>query len=129
MEKEIVKQEIRDLANKIKESEEEWEWESYEMDIAVLIIDYSIAHGIVIPVIDYDRYKALFEPIKKVKEQEEGSSRRIKIDREGDEGNPEYNFMEDFFEAIGEETLINPRFELHPEIKELIESWSNKYET
>lgn len=67
MEKEAVKKKIRELAKKIKESDEEPEWGGYEISIASLIIDYSIAHGIVIPLIDYKKFAALSIRTKKMR--------------------------------------------------------------
>lgn len=121
MEKELAKQKIRELAKKIKESKEDWECESYEMAIAVSIIDYSISHEIVIPLIDYEKYKALSED----EEVERKMFGRRKL-RWEDEGNPEYNFMDDFFEAIVEETVTNPSYTLHPDIRELVECWKTE---
>jgi hypothetical protein len=101
--KENVKEKIKELSRKIKEEEEDWIWENYEIDIAKLIIDYSILHNIKIQLINYDLYG------KDEKEAELEES---------------YDFWNPFFEAIGEEGLINPRFTLHPDIKELVDCWN-----
>ena len=101
----------------------------YEWDIVQLIIDYSIRHDIIIPVINYKLYarrKALQE--KQQREEEEASLRerpkpfrRRKIDQPGDESEPEYDYFEDFMEAIREEHMVNPRFRLHPDIQEFVD--------
>lgn len=55
--------------------------------------------------------------------------RRRKIDQPGDEGDPDYNWMEDFFEAIGEHHTINPRFIISSEIMDLVECWEKGLDT
>jgi len=103
IDKESAKSRIRELALKIKNEKEEWVWETYELEIARLTIDYSIQHDIKIPLIDYDLYG------KNEKENELDES---------------YNYFTPFSEAIGEEFLTNPRFRIHPEIKELVDCWN-----
>ena len=129
--KEIVKSKIRELASKIKGEEEVWLWESYELEIAVLIIDYSIRHNIVIPLIDYDLYSRRHEENENEEEEEKLRQDIIKgrikrktiqeIERENKVDPCDYNYFEPFLEAIGEESLTNPRFRIHPEIRELVD--------
>lgn len=127
MEKEEVKQKIRDLSKKLLDAEKDWEKDCYEMDLVVLIIDYAIDHQIQIPLVDYQKYKALCEPPEEIEETPKSTKRR-KIDQPGDEGEIEYNYMDDFFEAIGEKHLTNPRFTLPSEIQELVDCWSVNYD-
>lgn len=101
--KENIKLKIRELTDKIKNEEEDWIWERYELDIARLIIDYSIRHNIKIPLINYDLYGK--------EEKEDGMTES-------------YDYFKPFTEATGEEHLTNPRFEIHPDIKELINCWN-----
>lgn len=99
--KENVKLKIRELSDKIKNEEEEWVWESYELEIARLIIDYSIQQNIKIPLINYDLYG---------KDEKENGL---------DES---YDYFTSLSEAIGEESLTNQRFKIHPDIRELLVS-------
>lgn len=101
--KENVKLKIRELSDKIKNEEEEWVWESYELEIVRLIIDYSIRQNIKIPLINYDLYGE--------NEKENGL----------DES---YDYFASFSEAIGEESLTNQRFKIHSEISELVDCWN-----
>ena len=56
--KEAVKTQIRALCDQIRKAgSSSIEWAPLEWDIAKLIIDYSIRHDIVIPLVDYERYK------------------------------------------------------------------------
>jgi hypothetical protein len=103
LDKENVKSKIRELSSKIKDEEEEWIWESYELEIVELIIDYSIEHNIKIPLIDYELYGK--------DEKEDGLEES-------------YDYFTPFTESIGEELLTNPRFKIHPEIKELVDCWN-----
>jgi hypothetical protein len=128
--KEIVKSKIRELASKIKDEEEEWLWESYELEIAILVIDYSIRNKIKIPLIDYDLYsKVRPEPIE---EKRKPILKRKQIDdiNNQDKDEDEYFYRENhiffdhFLEAIGEEGLTNPRFLLHSDIRELVDCWN-----
>lgn len=121
--KETVKKKISELSTKIKqEKEEEWLCESYELDIAQLIIDYSIRHSIEIPLINYDLYSKRNKDDDD-KEVDLKPFRRIKID-DAEKGKTEYDYFNDFLEAIGEHHMTNPRFTLHPDIRELAESWN-----
>lgn len=130
--KEIVKSKIRELASKIKDEEQEWLCESYELDIANLIIEYSIRHNIEIPLINYDLYRKVRED--SVEEVENIKTfKRKKVDdanNEEEEGEKEYLYREnhiyfdDFLEAIGEECLTNPRFKIHPDIREFVDCWN-----
>lgn len=129
--KEDVKSKIRELSSMIKSEEEEWLCESYEADIANLIIDYSIRHNIKIPLINYDLYnKVRPEPIE---EERKTTPKRRKIDDINEEENKDKDeylyrenhiFFDDFLEAIGEEGLTNPRFRIHPDIRELVDCWN-----
>ena len=101
--KENVKAQIKELSIKIENTDEEWEWEGYELDIARVIIDYSIRHNIEIPLIKYDLYN---KPV--------------------DEDGELYDYFNPFCEAIGEVGLINPRFIIHPDIRELVDCWDVK---
>ena len=98
--KENVKAQIQELSIKIENTDEEWEWESYELDIARIIIDYSIRHNIQIPLIKYDLYG-----------------------KPDDEDGEAYNYFTPFTEAIGEECFTNPRFVIHSDIRELVDCW------
>jgi len=70
----------------------EWLCESYELDIANLIIKYSICHNIKIPLINYDLYRKVRED--SVEEVENIKTfKRKKVDdpnNEEDEGEKEY---------------------------------------
>lgn len=124
--KEETKQKIRELSEMIRntDDDDEWEWESYERSIGTLIVDYSIRHGITIPLIDYEKYKQLGMPPIESQEDEPRPLKRRKIDQPGEEDNSDYDFFEPFLEAIGEEGMKNPRFSIHPDIKELVNCWS-----
>lgn len=126
IDKEETKQKIRELSEKIKETDDdsEWEWESYERTIATLIVDYSIRHSITIPLIDYEKYKQLMNP--PIVSTDEGSrpGNRKRIDQPGEKDNSDYDFFEPFLEAIGEEGMKNPRFEIHPDIRDLVSCWN-----
>jgi hypothetical protein len=122
--KEETKLKIKDLSLKIANTDEEWLWESYEMNIASLIVDYSIRHGINIPLIDYEKYQQLSFPPVESKEVINRQLTRKKVDQPGEVDNSDYNFFEPFLEAIGEEGMGNPRFTIHPDIKELVNCWN-----
>jgi len=128
--KEIVKAKIRELVSKIKDEEEEWLWESYELEIAGVIIDYSIRHDIKIPLINYELYGKV-RPDPPAEKERTILKRRKLGDTDNDKKNEnEYLYREnhiyfdDFLEAIGEEGLTNPRFRIHPEIRELVDCWN-----
>ncbi|MBN1184071.1 MAG: hypothetical protein JXB49_17385 [Bacteroidales bacterium] len=89
------------LIQKTKDEDEEI-WEGYEIEIARLIIDYSIRNNIIIPLIDYELYKEHFRD---------------------DNDEDQYDFWEPFNDAMLEENLKNPRFTLYPEIKYLASCW------
>lgn len=126
--KETVKSKIRELGCKIKDEEEEWLWESYELDIARLIIDYSIRHNIQIPLINYELYSKV-RPEPPIHKENTHLPKRQRIDSIDNESEDEYLYREnhiffnDFLEAIGEEGLTNPRFKIHPDIQELVDCW------
>ena len=101
--KENVKLKIKELSVKIRNEDEDWIWESYELEIARLIIDYSIRNDIKIPLINFDLYGK---------------------DEKEDELDESYDYFNVFLEAIGEECLINPRFKIHPDIRELVDCWN-----
>lgn len=127
--KEQVKAKIRALSLEIREARNSEEATPCEWEIAQLVIEYSIRHDIQIPLIDYKGYARR----KELREQEELEAqkprpitlRRRKVDQPGEEETEQpYEYFDDFLEAIGEEAVINPRFKLHPDIKELVECWS-----
>lgn len=128
--KEALKARIRLISKEIRElgDDEEAIAEALELDIAELIIEYSIRHNITIPLIDYAGY-ARRKELAELEEQESLKPRikpfrRRKIDQPDDEPIEQpYDYFNDFLDAIGEEGLINPRFTLHPDIKELVECW------
>lgn len=126
--KETAKVQIRQLSKEIREATCSEEASPCEWEIARIIIEYSARHNIKIPLIDYVRYARRDE----LREQEEleaakprdVTKRRRKLDEpEEEEREQPYEYFDDFLEAIGEEGLINPRFTLHPEIRELVECW------
>jgi hypothetical protein len=125
--KENIKDKIKDLSSQIRQAgEEEWEWMPYEWEIARLIIDYSIRHKIEIPLIKYDLYSKEREPIEE--DQASKPIRRRKLDEidleeEVYRYREEQIYFDDFLEAIGEEGLTNPRFKIHPDIRELADCW------
>ncbi len=126
--KELVKAQIRRLSKEIREATCCEEASPCEWDIARLIIEYSMRHNIKIPLIDYERYARRNELIEQ-QEREAAEPRTVmRRRRKVDEPDPEnkeqpYEYFEDYLDAIGEECLINPRFRLHPDIKELVECW------
>jgi hypothetical protein len=126
IDKEETKQKIRELSEKIRNSDDdnEWLWESYESSIATLIIDYSIRHGIIIPLIDYAKYQQLGMPPIESQEDAPRPLKRRKVDQPGEVDNSDYDFFQPFLEAIGEEGMKNPRFSIHPDIKDLVNCWS-----
>ena len=125
--KEAVKAKIRALCDKIRKAgPSSIEWAPYEWDIAHLIVDYSIRHDIVIPLVDYERYKrrdAVAENIEKLKNEKPVFGRRRKVDEPGEEIEEPYQCFDDFVEAAGECLSKNPRFTLHPDIAELVRCW------
>lgn len=125
--KEIVKTKIYELSNKIKAAEDDHLCELYEVQIADLIIEYSIRQGIEIPLIKYHLYSN-----QRASSNEETGVRpliRRKIGEPNSASDDEYRYREDlayfndFLEAIGEDGLVNPRFKIHPEIRELVKRW------
>lgn len=125
--KEAVKAQIRALCDKIRKAgPSSIEWAPHEWDIAKLIVDYSIRHDIVIPLVDYERYKrrdAVAENIEKLKNEKPVFGRRRKVDEPGEETEEPYQCFDDFVEAAGESYSKNPRFTLHPDIAELVACW------
>lgn len=129
--KEIVKSKIRELSSKIRDEEEEWLCDCYEFEIANLVIEYSIRHNIAIPLINYELYGKV-RPEQPIEDERTPLLRRKKIGDTDSEGKEEDVYLyrenqiyfDDFLEAIGEEGLTNPRFSIHPDIRELVDCWN-----
>lgn len=121
-----VKAQIRALVQQIRDAgPSSFEWAPLEWEIAELVIDYSIRHDIRIPLIDYDAYmrrEAVQAALDKPREPGLLLPRK-KVDCDESDTEEPYFYFDDFAEAIGEELLVNPRFTLHPDIRELVMVW------
>lgn len=122
-----VKAQIRALVQQIRDAgPSSFEWAPLEWEIAELVIDYSIRHDIRIPLIDYDAYmrrEAVQAALDKPREPGVLPG-RWKLDDDASGPEEPYFYFDDFSEAIGEECLVNPRFKLHPDIRELVACWA-----